>query len=144
MSGPAFQLEGYTIRREVMPAILSNGTCMSQVPGRMVPPRARCVTIQLGDRPMYDLRNGCNWAVAAAAGALVADLLLARQLSANSQKQATSCSQQQQQPTCWPASQPAKLYATSPPAPLHSGCEVKFMAHRSQAPTTIHRGGGGG
>ena len=73
-------------------------------------PRARGITIQLGARPRDFLRNGCNWA--AAAGGLAADLLLARQLSASSQKQATGCSQQQQS-TCWPASQPAKLHTTS-------------------------------
>ena len=75
------------------------------------PPRERGITIQLGARPRDFLRNGCNWA-AAAAGGLAADLLLARQLSASSQKQATGCSQQQQ-PACWPASQPAKLHTTS-------------------------------
>ena len=121
---------------------------MSQVPGRMAPPPPRGITIQLGARPRDFLRNGCNWAVAAAGG-LAADLLLAWQLSASSQKQATGCSQQQQS-TCWPASQPAKLHTTSQsdsqPAQTSTpqeGVEGKSMAHRPQAPTPTHRGGGG-
>ena len=103
---------------------------MSKAPGRMAPPPPpRGITIQLGARPRDFLRNGCNWAVAAAGG-LAADLLLAWQLSASSQKQATGCSQQQQ-PACRPASQPAKLHTTS-------------QSDSQPAQTSTPQGGGGG